>query len=146
MRLCVDRWSVACGELVPAFRDASGLDRFTVWRHSGRMDSIYRQRFVSRDRARAERAFSRIAHALRQGTVVLVDGRGEVLRLVTAQRARASAPHELARRCAEIHADAVRDLGPELGGGSPLDLVADHLTTVPLDELEAALRLAGIRR
>jgi hypothetical protein len=50
----------------------------------------------------------------------------------------------LAEKCREIVQRAQADLGVNLGGFSALDLVADQLSAVPLEELDAALKLAGI--
>jgi len=53
---------------------------------------------------------------------------------------------QLAREARKIHAAAVRDLGPDLGGGSLLDLLADNMPQVPLDTLEHVIVVASLPR
>lgn len=51
---------------------------------------------------------------------------------------------ELAYRMIEVYDEAIAALGPDLGGGSVLDLMADQFADVPLETLREALRVAGI--
>jgi hypothetical protein len=51
---------------------------------------------------------------------------------------------DIADECREIVLRAVKDLGPDLGGYSALDLVADNIEHVSLADLRAALVVAGI--
>jgi hypothetical protein len=48
--------------------------------------------------------------------------------------------------CSRIYNAAAADLGPDLGGGSVLDLVADNLPRVPLADLKVALARAGFTK
>lgn len=51
---------------------------------------------------------------------------------------------EIAVQCREIYDAAVKDMGPELCGFSPLDLLADNLEYYPLGTLQDAAIIAGI--
>lgn len=53
---------------------------------------------------------------------------------------------DLADDCRAIYRVAVATLGPDLGGGSLLDLVADRLPRPSLEDLRAALAISGIAR
>lgn len=51
---------------------------------------------------------------------------------------------DIAAKCREIVLRAQEALGPDLGGMSMLDLVADQITDLPLRTLEDALVIAGV--
>jgi hypothetical protein len=51
---------------------------------------------------------------------------------------------DIAQQCRGIVLRARRALGEDLGGCSMLDLVADNITHVSLDDLRAALVIAGV--
>lgn len=51
---------------------------------------------------------------------------------------------ELAQRAREIYDGAVADLGEELGGYALTDLLADHMTDVPLETIDDVIVVAGL--
>lgn len=51
---------------------------------------------------------------------------------------------DVARKCRECFDRAVHAIGPDLCGHSVLDLCADNLTDVPLQDLKAAIVCSGI--
>ena len=52
---------------------------------------------------------------------------------------------EVARQMREVHAEAVRALGPSLGGGSIRDLMLDRFPVLDTSTIDAALVVAGLR-
>lgn len=53
---------------------------------------------------------------------------------------------DTARACREIYDRAAAELGPDLDGGSLLDLCADNLLDSSLSDLKAAIVISGIER
>ena len=51
---------------------------------------------------------------------------------------------DIARECRRIYDAAVTALGSDLGGSSVLDLMADNIEHVSLQDLKAAIAISGI--
>lgn len=51
---------------------------------------------------------------------------------------------DLAAECRRIYDNAANALGPDLGGGSLLDLCADNVADASLADLKAAIVVSGI--